>query len=60
VDWWTFLWGSAQRRRLGQLSPEALARFRQEVLADVGRLHDGRGIWFDVSAVIGIGVKEDS
>jgi ubiquinone/menaquinone biosynthesis C-methylase UbiE len=58
-DWWTFLWGSAPRRRLSQLSPEPLARFRQEVLADVGRLHEGRGVWFDVSALIGIGVREN-
>jgi SAM-dependent methyltransferase len=59
-DWWTFLWGSAPRRRLSQLPPESLQSFREEVLADVSRLHDGRGIWFDVSALIGIGVRENA
>lgn len=54
-DWWTFVWGSAQRRRLSQLPPESLERFRKEMLEEVRTLQGDRGIWFDVSALIGIG-----
>ena len=57
-DWWTFVWGSAQRRRLSHLSPESLERFRKEVLEEVSGLQEERGVWFDVSALIGIGLRE--
>jgi ubiquinone/menaquinone biosynthesis C-methylase UbiE len=57
-DWWTFLWGAAPRGRLSRLPPESLDRFREEILEEVRSLKDDHGIWFDVSALIGIGLRE--
>lgn len=56
-DFWTFIWGSAVRRRLIQLPPEALDRFRKETLGEVRSLQGEHGIWFDTSALIGIGLR---
>ncbi len=57
-DWWTFLWGASPRGRLSRLPPESLERFKKEILEDVRSLQDERGIWFDVSALIGVGLRE--
>ncbi len=56
-DYWTFIWGSAVRGRLIQLLPEALERFRKETLEEVRSLQGERGVWFDTSALIGIGLR---
>jgi ubiquinone/menaquinone biosynthesis C-methylase UbiE len=57
-DWWTFLWGAAPRGRLSRLPPESLEPFRQEILDEVKSLKGEHGIWFDVTALIGIGLRE--
>lgn len=57
-DWWTFLRGISSRGRLSRLPPESLERFRKEILEEVRSLKGEHGIWFDVSALIGIGLRE--
>ena len=56
-DWWRFAWGSGWRRYLSRLSAESLERFRHETLEEVGRLQTDKGIWFNASAHIGVGVR---
>ena len=58
-EWWTFIrrsasWGSS----LDQLSAEALADLKAEILEDVERLRTKEGIQVDTSALIGIGVRQ--
>jgi len=57
-DWWTYLWGASTRGRLSRLSPDSLERFRNEILEEVKSLKGEHGIWFDVSALIGIGLRK--
>jgi len=56
-DWWTFLWGTSARRRLNQLPPDALERFRADILGEVRGLRTERGVWLDASALMGIGLR---
>ncbi len=57
-DWWAYMqrstrWGGL----LVQLPEETINDLKAEILADVERLRDGRGIHVDTSALIGIGVR---
>lgn len=56
-DWWTFMWGSGTRRMLSQLAPEALERFRKDILEQVKSVQNERGIWLNAAALIGTGIR---
>ena len=54
-DWWTFLWSSAQRRKVAQLPPDSLERFKADILAEVKSIRGEHGVWLEASALIGLG-----
>lgn len=57
-EWWAILYHSAARRRLEQLAPDALARFKTEHLTAVVALATAQGIWLNVAAIFAVGQKK--
>ncbi len=57
-EWWHILGYSGIHKRLDQLTPDALARFKTEHLAAVGELATVRGIWLNVAAIFALGQKK--
>lgn len=53
--WWRVIWYAGFRGLVAQLSEADLARFKQEHLAEIGALHDGRGIPLDIPALFASG-----
>src|SRR5690349_11481273 len=56
-EWWDIVWNSGFRGPVSQLTPQQLAQFRQEHLAEVARLATHKGIWLDVASIFAIGHK---
>src|SRR5690349_1215816 len=53
-EWWDIVWNSGFRGPVSQLTPQQLAQFQQEHLAEVARLATPKGIWLDVASVFTI------
>lgn len=57
-EWWHILCYSGAHKRLQQLAPDALARFRTEHLAAVAALATTQGIWLNLTAIFAVGQKK--
>jgi hypothetical protein len=53
--WWQVIWNAGFRRMLAGLSPEALARCREEHLREVAPLRTSDGLWLDVEVLFSSG-----
>jgi ubiquinone/menaquinone biosynthesis C-methylase UbiE len=53
--WWRVIWYAGFRGLVAQLGEAELARFKQEHLAEIGALHNGQGIPFNVAALFASG-----
>jgi ubiquinone/menaquinone biosynthesis C-methylase UbiE len=53
--WWQVIWNAGFRRMLAGLSPEALARCREEHLREVAPLRKSDGLWLDVEVLFSSG-----
>jgi ubiquinone/menaquinone biosynthesis C-methylase UbiE len=58
--WWQVIWNAGFRRMLAGLAPDALARFRDEHLREIGALRTDEGIWMDVSVLFTSGRASDA
>jgi ubiquinone/menaquinone biosynthesis C-methylase UbiE len=56
-EWWDVLWNSALRRRLSELSPQVLEKFKTEHLREVREHATDDGIWLEVQALYTMGTK---
>jgi ubiquinone/menaquinone biosynthesis C-methylase UbiE len=57
-DWWALVTASGRQRHLSRLSQESIERLRGETLVEITRLAGDKGVWMDVSAHIGVGVRD--
>jgi ubiquinone/menaquinone biosynthesis C-methylase UbiE len=53
--WWQVIWNAGFRRMLAGLSPEALARCREEHLREVASLCKSDGLWLEVDVLFSCG-----
>jgi ubiquinone/menaquinone biosynthesis C-methylase UbiE len=56
-EWWDVVWNAGFRRQVGQLSPEALEKFREEHLREIGALRTEDGIWLTVTVLYASGIR---
>jgi len=56
-QWWDVIWGTALRGFLAALSPDALAQFKTEHLAEVATLATEKGLWMPVDVLFSIARK---
>lgn len=58
-EWWDIVWHTGFRHSVSQITPEKLAQFKTEHLAEVGELVTDKRIWLDVPGIFVVGKKAD-
>ncbi|TAN39276.1 MAG: methyltransferase domain-containing protein [Nitrospirae bacterium] len=56
-QWWDVIWNAGLRSQVGRLSPEDLARFKEEHLQEVDTLRTEEGIRFNVEVLYASGIS---
>jgi ubiquinone/menaquinone biosynthesis C-methylase UbiE len=57
AEWWDVVWNAGFRNQVSQLSPQDLARFREEHMREVETLQTRDGIWLNVSVLYATGIR---
>jgi len=56
--WWDVVWNAGYRALLNQLNAQQQAEFKKKHLADIERLIDEDGIWFNTEVLIAVAQKD--
>jgi hypothetical protein len=60
VDWWAWEWSQGSRFWLEGMSPEGLARFKQEAFDHLREMREPQGIAMRDGALFALGYKDAS